>query len=227
MNARTTILFTLATSLAAPAAIAAEDDFVARGNEPGWIVRKDADGLTFQGMGGDPITVSPVPVPEIREVYRSTVDGLPFVLTIANTLCVDTMSGMPHPQSVTVEVGDQRLEGCGGEPAALLHGDWTVVEIGGSPIVEGSDVTLTFTEGGEINGGASCNRYFGGFALTGESLTITNQGATMMMCEQTLMDQEGLYLSILEAVTGFEIGPDGSLILRAVDGRSVTASRKG
>lgn len=227
MIVRTSILLAFAISVAGPIAMAAEGEFVARGNEPGWIVRKGADGLTFQSMGAEPVAVSPLPAPETVEVYRSTVDGKPFVLTIANTLCVDTMSGMPHPSTVTVEIGDQRLNGCGGEPATLLHGDWSVTAIGGKPILDGSEVTLTFNDDGMLSGGASCNRYFGGFALTGEGLTITSPGASMMMCDAPLMEQERLYLDILTATTGFEIGPGGSLVLSAGDGRTITATRKG
>jgi heat shock protein HslJ len=225
MNATTAILFALATALAASAAIAAEGDFVARGNEPGWIVRMDANGLSFESMGGEPLTLSPLPAPETVETYRSTVDGKPFTLNVSNQLCVDTMSGMPHPDSVIIEIGDQRLEGCGGEPATLLHGEWTVVGIDENPLVAGSNVTLAFAESGEVNGAASCNSYFGSFTLTAEGLTIDNTGATMMACEEPLMDQEALYLAILTAVTRFDIGPDGSLVLHAGDGRTIEAVR--
>ncbi len=224
MNGRALILFALAIALPAPAAIAADDGFVARGNEPGWIVRQDADGLTFQRMFDEPATISPAPAPEIVEVYRSTVDGQPFVLTIADTLCVDTMSGMPHPRSVTVEIGEERLDGCGGEPASLLHGAWTIDRIDGSPLVDGSAVTLTFTEGGEINGNA-CNSYFGSFALTGEGLSITETGATLMACAEPLMQQEARYFDILGGIIRFDIAADGSLVLHAGAGRTIEASR--
>jgi hypothetical protein len=39
------------------------------------------------------------------------------------------------------------------------------------------------------------------------------------------MRQEDLFLDILKNVRGFELGPDGALILRAGDGRTVTARR--
>jgi heat shock protein HslJ len=47
----------------------------------------------------------------------------------------------------------------------------------------------------------------------------------MMACAPALMRQEDLFLDILKNVRGFELGPDGALILRAGDGRTVTARR--
>ena len=229
MNGRETLLLALAASLFASAVAAQQSDFVARGNEPGWVLRMNDVGLTFHPMGGTPATISPPPAVEIVdgvEVYRSTIDGQPLKLAVAKKLCVDSMSGMPYPASVSVEVGETRSEGCGGEPESLLRGEWAVDYVNAEPVVAGSEITLTFDAGGQLSGGASCNRYFGDFTLTGEGLTISKPGATRMMCEQPLMDQEGLFLTILEMVTRFEIGPDGSLILHASDGRSVAASRK-
>lgn len=220
----------IAASAMMASAQAAESDFVARGNEPGWIVRKSAAALTFQTMGGDLVTIAPLPVPETAggvETYRSTVGGQLFVLTVTQRLCVDSMSGMPHPMSVSVEIGRQRLDGCGGEPETLLHGEWSVDRIDGKPLVAGSQASMQFEPGGRVSGAASCNRYFAGLALTGETLTINKPGATMMACAPQLMAQERDFLTILEAVTRFEIGAGGSLVLHAKDGRSIAASRKG
>jgi heat shock protein HslJ len=220
----------LTAFLLASAEAAETADFVARGNEPGWLVRKTADGITFSPMDGPEVTISPLP--QVQEtdgvaIYQTMGGGENFKLTITQEVCVDTMSGMSYPATVSVETGRKRFAGCGGEPAALLRGDWTVEQIDGKPLVEGSNVTLDFGTGGKVSGSASCNRYFGGYTLTGEGLTFSQVGSTKMMCEQPLMDQEGLFLKSLEAVARFEIGPDGSLALKTDDGRSVTARRKG
>ena len=124
MNGRETLLLALAMSLFASAVAAQQSEFVARGNEPGWVLRMSDVGLTFHPMGGAPATISPPPAVEIVngvEVYRSTIDGQPFKLTVARKLCVDSMSGMPYPASVSVEVGETRSDGCGGEPKSLLQ----------------------------------------------------------------------------------------------------------
>ena len=230
MIGRETVFLAVAASLFASAVAAQQPDFVARGNEPGWIVRMNDTGLTFQTMDGDPVTIAPPPVAETVDgvkIYKSTADGQSFQLAVADELCMDSMTGMPHPATVSVEVGERQFQGCGGEPATLLHGEWTVAQVDGKPTVAGSEVSLTFEAGGHLSGAASCNRYFAEFTLTGEGLTISDAGATMMMCDRPLMDQERLFLAILEAVTRFEVGADGSLILHADDGRTLTASRNG
>jgi uncharacterized membrane protein len=147
MNRRVAACLILTAFLLAPAAAAETAEFVARGNEPGWIVRKTVDGITFSPMDGPEVTVSPLPQMQEADgaaIYEATVNGESFKLTITQEVCVDTMSGMSYPASVSVETGGKRFEGCGGEPAALLHGAWIVEQIDGKPIVEGSNVTMDF-----------------------------------------------------------------------------------
>jgi heat shock protein HslJ len=214
--------------MSTPAALAASTDFVARGNEPGWIIRKTDREITFQPMLGTTLTIAPVPRAEKvdgADVYQASVGNQPFKLRIKTKICVDTMSGMPFPVSVSVEIGGKTLTGCGGDPETLLRGNWTVREIDGKPLLIGSEMTLAFSDDGAIAGTASCNRYFGKFTLTGESLTISSLGATRMMCDAALMEQENRFLKILEATTLFEIGQDGSLILHAKDESSLAATR--
>jgi heat shock protein HslJ len=147
--------------------------------------------------------------------------------TIVNQLCVDSMSGMPHPKSVTVIVGGTTLTGCGGEPASLLQGrEWSVVEIGGAPLIAGSTVTLDFAPDGRLSGQASCNRFTSAYALSGEGLAISNVAGTRMMCDAALMDQERRFLDAFGGVQNFSIAADGALLLKAGDGRAIKAQRR-
>jgi heat shock protein HslJ len=223
---RTLTAFALLTTTAT-VSIAAEETFRARGNEPFWSVEKTADGIVFRPMEGEAVTVAPVPAPRRdggTEIFEATAGGKPFALAIADTVCTDTMSGMPFPKSVTVAIGADTFTGCGGEPVTLLLGDWMIAEINGKPPVTGSTPTLTFDAEGKLSGGGSCNRFFGGYGLTGEGLTVGDIGASMMACEEPLMDQEMLILDILEGVGRFEIGPNGALILHGNgEGRTIVA----
>lgn len=212
--------------LAAPALADGVEPFRARGNEPFWSVEMTSAAITFRPMDGAGVTVKPVPSPRQdgnAEVYEATAGGQSFVLRIASTVCTDTMSGMPFPKTVTVAIGAKTFEGCGGEPVTLLLGEWTIAEIDSQPAVAGSTPTVNFAEDGKLSGNASCNRFFGSYTLTGEGLTIGDVGSSMMACDQPLMDQEMKVLDILKAVGGFEIAGDGALILRAHDGRTITA----
>ncbi len=211
---------------ATPASSAGTDTFRGRGNEPFWSVEMTSEAITFRPMEGDAMTVAPVPAPRQdgnAEVYEATAGGEAFSLTITDKVCADTMSGMPFPKSVTVALGAKTFTGCGGEPAALLRGEWIIAEINGKPPVAGSTPTVKFEADGKLNGNASCNRFFGAYTLTGEGLTVGDLGSSMMACDQPLMDQEMMVLEILKGLGGFAIGEDGALILRGNDGRTITA----
>jgi heat shock protein HslJ len=211
-------------TLAQPSIAADQNPLRARGNEPGWsatIGGKEIELLT--NFGQDRRTF-PTPRAQVTTRYV-TPDGI--TVTIVNTPCSDVMSGMFFPLTVTVEEsGADTLSGCGGESVDLLTGDeWIVESIGGKPIVEDSKVTITF-EDGRVFGSASCNRFTGGFTLTGEGLSIGDVASTMMACvEPDVGDQEHRFFEALAGVTGFEITPDGGLVLRGNSGPLVVARR--
>jgi len=210
------LLSLAATSLVQAAGDAPAAGLTARGNEPGWQIEISDKAISFRTMDGEAFTIEPVPEPMAAdgvETYSATVDGQPFTLTVADTLCADTMSGMQHPKTVTVALGDRRLEGCGGQPADLLHGEWRIEEIGGKAVVAKSEPTLGFEPDGRIHGNASCNRLLGGFSLTGEGLTFSETATTMMACDQPVMDQEHALLEALKAVRRFEVTAQGRLHL--------------
>ncbi len=220
---------TASTLLVATATVsmAATETFRGRGNEPFWSVEKTAEAIVFQPMEGEPVTVAPLPSPRKdgnAEVYESSVEGAPFTLSIADAVCADTMSGMPFPNTVTVAIGGDTFTGCGGEPVTLLLGEWMIAEIDGKAPAAGSTPTLAFDADGQLNGNGSCNRFFGGYTLTGEGLTMGEIGASMMACEEPLMAQEMMFLDILKGVGRFEIGTDGALILHDDgEGRTIVA----
>jgi len=216
----------LTVSVMASAAVGGE--FNARGNEPGWSIRKTDTGITFSTIDGRIVTIAPLPQvhrTDGGELYRSTTEGKPFVVSIVARVCTDTMTGMPYPKSVTVEIGAEKFAGCGGDPVGLLKGKWTVKKIDGRPAAKGPKISLNFGAEAQLTGNASCNRYFGSYALSAESLTISQLGTSMMMCDRPIMDQETQFLGILREIQRFAIGQDRSLILHAKDGRSIAASR--
>jgi heat shock protein HslJ len=47
----------------------------------------------------------------------------------------------------------------------------------------------------------------------------------MMACPPELMAQEKLFLDVLAAVLGFELHPDGTLVLRTGDQRTITVRK--
>lgn len=212
----------LAICLAAAASVEAAS-LRARGNEPGWQIELSDQAITFRTLEGI-LTIEPAPQPTREngiDTYSATVDGRQFTLAVADEACADTMTGMPYPKSATVTVDGRKFAGCAGEPASLLHGDWLVKRIAGKDLVAKSEPTLSFGPDGSIHGNGSCNRVFGSFALTGEELRISDMGASMMMCDQPLMDQEREFLGALEAVRRFEVLPTKQLRLLGKDGQTL------
>jgi heat shock protein HslJ len=228
---RWVLLFAGAAAALVPAfALAAETaSFTARGNEPFWRAEITESAITFEPMGGGPVTISPKPEAKGTadgQTYAATVDGKPFALSIADKLCVDTMSGMHFPKTVSVVVGDKTYSGCGGDPASLLQGEWVIETIGGKAIVPESKPSMTFGPEGKLSGNASCNRYFGPYELTGEGIKISNLATSMMMCDEKTMEQERLLLKSLQSTTRFEVDQAGKLILIGADGAAVVGRRK-
>jgi heat shock protein HslJ len=188
---------------------------VARGNEPGWVVTLAHEGVVYSGQDG---TKREVPLPAATEADGSTVfdSGEGLVIRVTDGLCRDTMTGMPYPYAVGLTIDGQDLSGCGGEPRALLAGAWKLVDLPGVALPEGAQPTLEII-GNVMSGAAGCNRFTGGVALSGEGLSLTPGGMTMMACEEPLMKLEQAYMERLGRVGLFDIDEAGRLVL-TVDG---------
>jgi heat shock protein HslJ len=203
--------------------------FTARGQEPGWMITIDAGTIFLSADYGVlqhrfPRTAPQVSAGAVR--YRTEAEGRRLSVWIEPAICADIATGMPHPYRVRYELDGKGHSGCGGEPKSLLTGgEWIVETIGGAPVIDKSQATILFTEEGRVAGNASCNRFIGGYQLTGEGLSFAQMGNTMMACEDDLSLQEARFLELLQAVSRFEIAPGGRLVLHAPDGRSITAKR--
>jgi heat shock protein HslJ len=227
---RFVIVAILFMAVALPALANGGKGFRAQGNEPFWSLSMTEGELIFQPLDGVEARLTPIPEPRVEgasEIYEVGSGSDRLTVTIAATPCTDTMSGMPFPKTVTVKRAGTTLSGCGGEPASLLRGTWAVSGIDGKAVIGEAVPLLNFEEDGKINGMASCNRFFGGYSLSGEGLAVGPLGSTKMLCAPDVMAQEAAVLSLLETVAGFAIGPDGQLTLRTSDGRALVAMPSG
>jgi heat shock protein HslJ len=201
----------------------------AGGNEPFWsitvdggemlLVRLDMDDLTL------PVTESTLTDTGVIVVTAADPDrGLRAVLERLPELCRDTMSGMPHPETVRLSMGDHTIHGCGGDPWSLLTGrTWVVEDIGDAGIIDSSRATLGFDASGRAYGSASCNRFNGAVELTGEGLRFGPMATTMMACPDAIMAQERRMLDALAEVYAFDIDDTGALLLFGPSGPVITA----
>jgi heat shock protein HslJ len=192
---------------------------VARGNEPGWVLTLAHEGVVFSGQDG---TRLEMPLPQATVEAGSTLfdNGDGFLVRVTDSLCRDSMTGMPHPYAVTltnraIEPAAD-LSGCGGDPLSLLAGKWNLVDLPGVTLPDGVRPTLEIV-GDVMSGAAGCNRFTGGVALSGEGLSLMPGGMTMMACEEPLMQLEAAYIGRLGRVGQFDIDEAGRLVLM-VDG---------
>lgn len=192
--------------------------FRATGNEPGWLLEIRAAQTTLAADYGERRLSVATPAPEtIANGRRYAAQGL--TVTILDVLCVDGMSGRPHPQTVSVLFEGRELKGCGGDPAELLRGEaWTVESLDGTRLAEPPFPTLQFDEAGRVSGSTSCNSYTGAYTITGEGVTLSKVASTRKACLPGVMDREQQFLRILESVQRFDIGPGGTLVLEAAAG---------
>lgn len=207
------------TCLGSPV-LAQEPPLVARGNEPGWVLTLSADGLVFSSESGELIEMAaPTSTPLGLGTRHDADPG--FSVEVLPVLCHDTMTGMPYPQSVSVVRGEDRLNGCGGDPLSLLQGDWRIEALDGVPV---KDITLSVA-GDRLTGQSVCNRYSSTVTLTGEAIGLGAPATTRMACEPEKMQAEALFLATLTRVTGFDIASDGALLLLG-DGVELLRARR-
>jgi heat shock protein HslJ len=88
----------------------------------------------------------------------------------------------------------------------LTASSWNLSQLMDQPLVPGSNITAQFTSDGKVSGSSGCNRYSGSYKISGNNIVISSPlAATMMACEQALMDQESAYLKALGEVQSFKI----------------------
>lgn len=212
------------------AAFASQADWRAIGHEPSWSLARSAGTMTLvTDFGAKRVEFAAPPATKVddRTVrYVTSIGADPLEVNIKDDVCVDTMTGMPRPEQVTVTFGARRLTGCGGDPASLLQGpNWTVVSLAGEPVLPEPRITMAFGENGALSGLGSCNRFNAEYKITGEGMSIGKGMSSMMACEEPIMKQEQLFLELLERVSRFSIATDGTLTLHTDQERTISARR--
>ena len=76
-----------------------------------------------------------------------------------------------------------------------------------------------------VAGKGSCNRFFGTANVSGDSLTLSKMGATLMACVGPGMEQEGRYLKALGAARRYSLEADTLLIYTAGSDRPLRFTR--
>ena len=196
----------------------------ARGNEPFWSVEATSEGLRLSEPEGKG-TVQSLPFVQGKDGESLILSTTDFTLRIDPILCRDDMSGMPFPFTATLTRAGADQSGCAGDSATLLTADWTVTTLNGSALPEGVGVTLSFMDG-RVSGSSGCNRFMGGYAVTGEGLRLDGIATTRMACPAPKMEAEQAVLAALASVTRFDIDDEGALLLQSEAATTVLSARR-
>jgi uncharacterized membrane protein len=218
----------IAALLSTGAAMAAEETMTARGNEPFWNLSLSEKGVTFEVMGQEQRFEAP-------GFERSVVDGRPqitarqggetLVMTVTERLCADTMTGMPFPVGVEVEVRGKRFVGCGGDSMTAIEGGWRVIRLGTDELPAGVIATVVFGRDGQVSGKSGCNRFSGPYTLSGEGLSFGNLAQTKMACESPAMEVEQRINELMAKVTRVTPGENGQIRLMTGDEQAMVLDR--
>ncbi|MBE2216973.1 MAG: META domain-containing protein [Ignavibacteria bacterium] len=102
------------------------------------------------------------------------------------------------------------ISGCSGTKgtsSAKIEGiEWKLESLKGSPVAlkSGSSITLSFDGStAKISGTAVCNKYFGGYTKTDETLIFSGIGSTKMMCDDNINESD--YFSTLGSVDAYKV----------------------
>ncbi|MFO7168282.1 MAG: META domain-containing protein [Chloroflexota bacterium] len=106
-------------------------------------------------------------------------------------------------------------------PAEMLGVEWSLVSLqdasGATQDMTGAGMTIRFEQDGMAFGSGGCNTFRGGYTVAdGQQLTFSALAATLMACEQALMDRETVYLQALDDVSAYRL--DGSSGLQLIFG---------
>ena len=108
----------------------------------------------------------------------------------------------------------------------LANTSWQLVSFDDvTPVVAGSQVTLTFGDDIRVSGSGGCNSYGGRYSINEGAIVFSEVVSTLMACvDESISAQEGSFFFGLEKATTYEIFAD-ELVIYYGDGAKMTFSR--
>lgn len=184
--------------------------FVARSNEPGWTLTIDQTGAQLKRQDGAETRAAAGTV--TRTATGRSVKFGEATAVIEDRLCRDDATGMPFPHAVSVTIGAETLQGCGGDARDLLVGPMlTASAIEGVGQMTNPVPNLTFSADGRVFGTTGCNRFVGSYDLSGEGLRFGPLAGTRMACPAAQSATEAAMITVLDSVTRFDVTEDGQV----------------
>ena len=121
---------------------------------------------------------------------------------------------IPALAAITVIALAGLVAGCGSRGNPLAGTKWEAQDyydpanLGGmATVLSGTTLTAEFGDDDQLNGSGGCNNYFGGYTVSGDLLTVSPLGVTMMACPypEGIMEQEQAFLGALQSAAGYKL----------------------
>ena len=150
---------------------------------------------------------------------RSLLDGILGLAMIVLAMSVPAAFGQnPPAHSSPASTGAE---------VPLKETHWNLIELDGSPVTAVSAQSQPYlylhAEGDKLSGSGGCNRLFGSFDQSGDSLEFHSVASTRMACPDNSMEHESALLEALKLVTGYKIA--GNVLTLRVDDRVLAQFR--
>ena len=123
------------------------------------------------------------------------------------------------------------LSACGGNTSDPLIGTWKLVSYGDAanlthPVPE-VDTSISFNADGSVSGNVGCNSFGGEYKVSGNEIVFSEMFSTLMACEESLMNQESVVLTLFEGETIFTYEEsNGTLVILSLDKKRAVALQK-
>ena len=193
----------------------------ASGTEPFWSLAIDVKRMVFTLAGEHHVfgagTVSRPSFNGWRHVSKTMTADVTF------TPCSDGMSDRTYKDTVTVMVGKETYNGCGGgvlPPASLERTVWRIASINGTQIPVSQGALVSFGDG-RMSGTVGCNRLGSDYTFAGGKLGFGPVMSTRMACQEPLTSQEFAFVSMLGTSPMTSFNDNGALVLTGKNGTVV------
>ncbi len=108
--------------------------------------------------------------------------------------------------------GSSQEAAAGALQPSVIETQWNLIELNGSAVhasgAEGQVYIYLQREGDKLSGSDGCNRFFGSYDLSGNSLDFHSVAQTLMACRGGFADREAEFLNALKLVTSYQVAED-------------------
>lgn len=188
------------------------------GNEPFWDLKIEKGSMAFDHSGEVTAKANSFTTQPKKNGWRYIAKELTADIRFEE--CSDGMSEFTYKDSVTVMVGSQKYEGCGGgilPPDVMERTSWRVTSINGAEIAREREALFEFSDG-RISGTIGCNRMGADYTYNNKKLSFGPMMSTKIGCPDPIATQEYAFAAVLGALASTEFPGDASMVLTGKDG---------